>query len=168
LVWSKTEHDYPSREALIGQRRRIGEILVGSGYISSEDLEAALASKPKGVRLGEHLMALGKLTEEELYEALSLQQHLPLASVEVDAVPRPVARALPAHVTAQWKVLPFRIEDGCLDIASPELPEHALEIALRSHTSLAIRFHLITPNSFRALQQRLGSQENSISTSPLS
>jgi adsorption protein B len=151
LVWVKTEHAYPSRGALMSERRLIGEILVGTGYIEQEALDAALAAKPSGVRLGEHLVAEGKLTEEELYEALSLQQHLPLATIEPGKVSRRIARALPAQVASQWKVLPFRIEAGRLDIASPELPAEAMESALRNHTSLEIRFHLITPDRYRHL-----------------
>jgi adsorption protein B len=154
LVWVKTEHAYPSRSALIAQRRFLGEILVGSAYVDQEDLDAALATQPAGTRLGEHLIAMGKLSEEELYEALSLQQHLPLAIVDAGAVPLRVARSLPAHIAKQWKVLPFRIEAGRLDVASPELPVVAMETALRGHTSLEVRFHLITPLRFRELQER--------------
>src|SRR6185295_9789128 len=49
-----------------------------------------------------------KLTMDALYEALSLQQGLPLARVEPEAVPWPVAHALPEHAIRQWQVLPFK------------------------------------------------------------
>lgn len=168
LVWLKTEHDYPSREALIIQHRPLGEILTGTGYVEPEDLDAALRSQPPGKRLGEHLIALGMLTESELYEALSLQQHLPLAPVDAEEAPRFVARALPAHVTAKWKVLPFRIDRGRLDVASPELPVDGITSELCKHTTLEIRFHLMTPRSYRALERRAGVHANSISVSSLS
>ena len=64
LRWVKTEHAYPSRAALLPDRRRLGEILTGSGWITQLQLEAALASKPGSVRIGEHLVATGLLTEE--------------------------------------------------------------------------------------------------------
>ena len=86
---------------------------------------------------------MGKLSEEDLYEALSLQQHLPLADIAPEAVPRRVARSLPASVTTKWKVLPFRVQHGRLDVAGPELPGTDFETDLRRHTSLEIRFHLI-------------------------
>ncbi len=78
-----------------------------------------------------------------------------LATIDAAAVPIRVARALPAHPATQWKILPFRIESGCLDVASPELPVDAMETALRGHTALEVRFHLITPMRFRELQERL-------------
>lgn len=155
LVWVKTEHAYPSRAALLGERRRIGEILTGSGYIEPEVLEHALATQPPGVRLGEHLVSMGELSEEDLYGALSLQQNLPLAEITPDAVPRRVARSLPAALTAKWKVLPFRVQNGRLDIAGTELPDSDFESALRGHTSLEIRFHLIPPKKFHRLEHLL-------------
>jgi adsorption protein B len=156
LVWVKTEHAYPGRAALLADRRRLGEILVTTGYLDAEDLDAALRSKPDDRRLGEHLVAMDKLTEEDVYEALSLQQQLPLVSLDARSVPRRVARALPAHVAAKWRVLPFRIERGRLDVAGPELPNGGMETALRHYTALEIQFHLITPGGFRELEERLG------------
>ncbi len=155
LVWVKTEHAYPSRAALLPDRRRLGEILVGSGYLEQEDLDRALASKPAGLRIGEHLVALGKLSEDDLYEALSLQQHLPLITHMPEKISRPVARAIPAGVSVRWKVLPFRIESGQLNVASPEMPGDAMEAALRSHTNLEVRVHLVTPMQYRELERRL-------------
>jgi adsorption protein B len=155
LRWIKTEHAYPSRAALLERRRRIGEILVGSGYLEAEDLDGALATKPETVRLGEHLVALGKLSEEDLYEALSLQQQLPLVTTPPVDVPRRVARALPAHVATRWNVLPFRVHAGCLDVAGTDIPDKTLESELRGHTALEVRFHLMTPEAFRTLQERL-------------
>jgi adsorption protein B len=155
LVWLKTEHSYPTRSALAGHRRRLGEILVGSGYLEPDDLEAALASQPAGLRLGAHLVRLGKLTEDELYEALSLQQSLPAGHLEPVEIPPKVARALPREIVRNWKVLPYRVAAGSLFLASPEIPTDDLTRALRGFTRLALRFQLITPANFEALTAAL-------------
>lgn len=155
LVWLKTEHAYPSRAALLIEHRLLGEILVTSSYIEQADLDWALATKPEGVRIGEHLVRAGKLTEAELYEALSLQQRLPLAVFNADEVPRRVARALPVHVAERWNVLPFRIQAGELHVAGTDIPDQEMESAVRRHTSLEIRFHLVAPDGFRQLEERL-------------
>ena len=76
LVWLKTDHAYPNRTALMSDHRRLGEILVGSQHVAASELESALASCPPGLRIGEYLVGLGKLTENDLYECLSLQQNL--------------------------------------------------------------------------------------------
>lgn len=155
LVWVKTEHAYPSRAALLPHKRPLGEILVGSGYLTAEELERARATKPAGVLLGHHLIQCGLLSEEELYEALSLQLGIDLGVIDPDEVPRQVARALPAHIVRQWNVLPVRIESGNMYLVSPNPPNDELQRALRRHTRLEIRVQLVTPSNFRRLAESL-------------
>jgi hypothetical protein len=100
-------------------------------------------------------VASGALNEEELYEALSLQQGLPLTHVEVHQVARHVARALPERVAREWRVLPFQVVEGSLLVASPELPTPKLTAAIRSFTALEIRFHLVTPSEYEHLVDAL-------------
>ena len=153
LAWLKTEHAYPNRAALMSDRRRLGEILVGSQYVAGEELETALASQPAGVRIGEHLMQLGKLTENNLYECLSLQQNLTFQSLDRTQIAQSVTRALPAEVSRKWKVLAFKVVAGQLFVAGPNVPSDEMSEELRRHSSLEIRFHLVTPANFEALEQ---------------
>jgi adsorption protein B len=151
LRWVKTEHAYPNRAALMSERMRLGEILTGSGWITVEELARALATKPAGRRLGEHLMRLGLLSEEDLYQALSLQSGLPLGKPDRSEVSLPVTRALPASVALKWSVLPFRIVAGELYVAGSDLPGEAMQKDLGRFSSLEIRFHLVTPTEFQEL-----------------
>ncbi|HYL73093.1 MAG TPA: glycosyl transferase family protein [Bryobacteraceae bacterium] len=155
LVWLKTEHAYPTRNALVEHKRKLGEILVGAGYMEESDLRQALDRQPAGVRLGEYLITLGKIVEEDLYEALSLQQGLPSGRLEPRAVSANVARALPRHVVRDWRVVPFRIATGSLFLASPEIPTDELSRTLRGFTRLSLRFHLVTPGNFEELTAAL-------------
>ena len=149
LVWLKTEHSYPNRAALAAEHRKLGEILVGSSYLSPHTLDHALATKAAGVRLGDHLMALGDLSEQHLYEALALQQHLPLGcSGEVDVA---VTRAIPAEVARKWTVLPFRVAAGELYVACPDIPTPPMTQEIQQFCPLQIRFHLVTPSAYREL-----------------
>jgi adsorption protein B len=154
LVWLKTDHAYPSRAALMEHKRRLGEVLVESDYLTPEDLESALAGKPKELRLGEYLVYLGKLTERELYEALSLQQNLPLEPLDAAAISRKAVRALPAQISRRWKVLPFKIVSGRLFLAGPELPSDEMSQELRRFSPLEIKFHLVTPTEYEALARQ--------------
>jgi adsorption protein B len=155
LRWLKTDHAYPNRAALLAHKRRLGEILVGSAYLSARALEEALETKPSGALLGEHLVSRGRLSEEMLYEALSLQQGLPIGHVEAVDVPRPVAHVLPEHVVRQCGVLPFRVEQGSLFLASAKLPTEEMSTTVRRFTGLEIRFHLVTPTKFENLTATL-------------
>lgn len=151
LVWLKTEHKYPSRSTLLAHKRKLGEVLLGSGYLNEAQLEEALRTKPPGLRLGEHLVRCGLLTEEELYEALSLQQGLPAGPLDPEDVAPNAARALPRHVVRNWRVLPFRIASGSLHLATPDVPTDEMTRELRGFTNLEVRFQLITTENFERL-----------------
>jgi adsorption protein B len=151
LRWVKTEHAYPTRSGMATERKRLGEILTGSAWLSPDQLDAALASKPGNKRLGEHLLTLGLITEQDLYAALSLQHNLPLGIPVTEAVSLSVTRALPAAVSRKWRVLPFRIVAGELHLAGAELPDDEMHRDIRMFSSLEVRFHLITPTEYAEL-----------------
>jgi adsorption protein B len=155
LVWFKTEHAYPSRNALTEHKRKLGEILVGSAYLEDDDFRKALATQPVGLRIGEYLVKLGKLSQEDLYEALSLQQSLPTGRLEPMDISANIARALPRHLIRDWRVLPFRIAAGSMFLASPDIPTDELSRTLGGFTRLGLRFHLVTPANFEELASSL-------------
>ena len=155
LVWVKTAHSYPTREGLHEYRRQLEEILVTSGHIEPQALQDALARKPDSARLGDFLVAEGLLSSQELSEAMSLQQGLPCVSVQPEDVSPGVARLLPRDFARAWKVLPFRIDSGTIDVASPDPPGEQLQAELRQYTRLEIRFHLVTGEQFEELASRL-------------
>jgi adsorption protein B len=155
LRWLKTDHAYPARAALLAHKRPLGEILVGSGKVTSAAVRDALETRPQGVRLGTQLMRLGHIQEQDLYEALSLQQGLPLARLAPDDIEARSIRALPSAVARNWRVLPFRVAEGRLFVAGPDLPSPEMNAALRAFTTLEIRFHLVTPSDYHVLTQAL-------------
>ena len=155
LVWLKTEHIYPDKASLLGQRPRIGQVLVQSNYINYDDLTRALETQPKGIKLGEHLVTLGLLEEDSLYEALSLQQSIPLTYVEPSQISKRVARSLPGAMLAKFKVVPYKIEAGNLFLAGPNIPAPEMHASLGRFTRLEIRFHFVTVTNYTQLRQSL-------------
>jgi len=155
LRWLKTEHAYPTRTALLGHKRRLGEILVSNGYCTQEAIDSALASCPKGRMIGEHLMEQGWLSEDELYEALSLQQSLPVVDLDVKSVHPRVARALPARASHEWQVMPFRVASGRLDVASHLVPTDQMQVMVQKYTRLEVRFHLVPKSRFEELRKQM-------------
>jgi adsorption protein B len=155
LRWLKTDHAYPTRAALLEHKRRLGEILVGSGQLTAAALSAALETLPAAIRLGEHLVGTGRLSADEVYDALSFQQGLPRARIEPEAVSPQVAHALPIRTAREWKVLPFRVAEGSLFLAGPEIPSVEMSRALQGFTALELKFHLVTPDEFEVLSSAL-------------
>jgi type IV pilus assembly protein PilB len=132
----------------------LGEILLESHGLTTGQVADAVASQPAGVRLGEHLVRIGLIGEEDLYSALSRQNSVPLGIPDGDAVSLPVTRALPAALARRLRVLPFRIAAGELYLAGPDLPGDAAHEDIRRFSSLDIRFHLVTPAEFEELADR--------------
>ena len=71
LSWSKTTHEYPSRTALLGQARRLGDILIQNQLVDQNTIEQALRNKGELQRLGEYLVRINAITEEQLAQALT-------------------------------------------------------------------------------------------------
>jgi bacteriophage N4 adsorption protein B len=153
LRWFKTDHNFPSRAALLDQKRKLGEILVSAGRLTAAQVRRALDTQPAGTRLGEHLVRSGMLGEADVYESLSLQQGLPIARMAASDVSVRVARAFPRHAVEQWRVLPFRVVESHLHVASPELPSPEMTVTLRQFTTLPVRFYLMAPAEFEKLRE---------------
>jgi hypothetical protein len=151
LVWIKTEHAYPNPAALDTEIRPLGQILVGSQFLMQADVDEALASKAADERIGEYLVRRGKLSEMEVYLALSLQQNLPLGKPAPSEISEPATRAVPAEVSRRWRVLPFRVVAGQLFVAGPELPSDEMTRDLQRFSKMEVRFHLVTPTEFEEL-----------------
>lgn len=58
-------------------RKRLGDMLIDSGLITAEQLDAVLKEKPKEQRLGEALVQKGLITDMQLVETLELQLGIP-------------------------------------------------------------------------------------------
>ena len=147
LVWLKTQHQYPNRFALEAHRPTLSEVLVKSGYLE----EAALEGKPAGRRLQDWLVESGRLSEGDLYEALSLQLSLPVCPVALETLSREVVRALPAHIVWQHQVVPIRVEGGDLVLAGPEAPPETLSLSLQPYTRLNVKFELVLRSTFERI-----------------
>jgi adsorption protein B len=155
LAWLKTDHVYPSQAALRVHKRPLGEILVRAGFVSNAELQWALDSQPAGTRIGEHLVGAGCLRETHLYQGLGMQQNVAFEPLESGRIPVWVARALPGAFSRKWSVLPFRIAEGRIYIAGPELPDDEMRRQLRTFTRLEMRFQYITPGNFAQLADDL-------------
>jgi adsorption protein B len=153
LVWLKTDHAYPTREALVSHRPKLGEVLTGSGYITPEQLAHALATQPPQTRIGEWLVRQGSLTMEHLYEALALSECVPLGKPSREEISKHVTRLLPAEVARTCSLLPFRVVAQQLYVVGIDMPDDAVRKRIADFCSLEIRFHLVTPSEFSELSR---------------
>jgi type IV pilus assembly protein PilB len=88
-------------------QKRFGEFLIKSGRISQEQLQEALAiQQDQGGRLGAVLVKLGHIPEPELVELLS--RHFGVPSVDLDGVEvdETILKIIPADIARKYTILP--------------------------------------------------------------
>ncbi len=120
-------------------RPRLGELLLAAGKLSARDLERSLSAQQQmGGRLGRVLVSLGLVADPDVMQFLSQQLDLPLAGVnDFPAVAPDVDGLLPEFLRTH-SVYPLRHEGGRLDVAMA-VPQDAFVLkALKLTTGLDI------------------------------
>ncbi len=110
LRWVKTAHAYPSQASLKVHKRPLGEVLADLGYTTRDQVRRALLVKPDDIPLGEYLVQQGRLTDQQRWDGLSMQegsegQSAP-AATPVDI---PDFDALPQRLKEKWTVIPIAL-----------------------------------------------------------
>ena len=144
-------------------RKKIGEILVERGLITSQDLERALRHQKNfpGSFLGEILVSLGVLTEIDIVTALVLQCNLPYIAVSKYMVDAGVVELIPAEMARQEKLVPLDRIGSVLSIVMSGPLRDVLRARVEQVTGCKVAMFITTPTEIdRALDRlypRLGS-----------
>ncbi len=88
--------------------KQLGQLLIEKGIITARHLENALKIQgEKGGLIGQILVGLGYSSEEDIAQAITVQYgfpYLPLKGYEVD---REVINLIPEHVARQYGLIPI-------------------------------------------------------------
>lgn len=88
---------------------RLGDLLVGNGTITKEQLDQALAlQKKNGKRLGDVLREAHIITENQVIEALMAQLGLEFIDLNAWEIPSEMAQLLPKSIARKHRVVPIR------------------------------------------------------------
>lgn len=138
-------------------RPLLGMILGEKFNLSDEKLEEALlAQREKGGRLGEILLRLRAVRDEEILEALALQFELPwVPQLEASQVDPTLLAKVPIAFARRYRVLPIRQEDGAVVVAMTDPLETVALDDLRLLLGISIRPMLTTPVSLLACLNRV-------------
>lgn len=109
-------------------RRRIGEILVSEGVITSSQLDEALAlQKRSGELLGSILLDMKLVTEAEIAKTLCTQYQLPYISLQNYEFDPKLVKLFPPEFLAANRLLPFdKVGDTLLVMIAEVPPEDVL------------------------------------------
>jgi len=136
----------------MAERRTIGQILMGLGRITEDDCARALEyQRDNGGYFGEALVECGFLTAEELEWGLASQFDLPYVFPEADSID-PEAAAL---VTPEWALanltLPImKVGDLLTVIVDSPIKTRAVD-ELNARTDLEIQLALASASTIRGL-----------------
>ena len=126
------------------------------GLSEAKLLEAINIQGTKGGRIGEILVRLRAITEDQLLQALAIQFELPwLSHLDVSQVDHEWVKKVPIHFARRYHVLPLKTEDGSVLVATTDPMETAALDDLRLLLGLPIKPVLTTSLSLLACLNRV-------------
>src|SRR5210317_1336848 len=100
--------------------RRIGQILVDLGFLTDEQLEIVLEEQEQqpGTLLGKIAEDMQLITDEQLIQALAEQMGMQTVSLEEAEFSEEVLAKISETMAQLYRVVPLRFEDNVLTIAT--------------------------------------------------
>lgn len=134
---------HPSGAFFAGEfQPRIGEMLLSRGLITDDQLAYALSNKHPEERLGEALVRLRIVFEDDLVRTLASQCGLEYIDLTTTGVDRSCARILPKAVARELDIIPVRMTSGgsiVVAAADPlEIDLELIEITLGAPVELKV------------------------------
>jgi hypothetical protein len=93
------------------KRKLLGELLVESGIVTKDQLwEALERQKSIGGRVGNILVGLGYISEPKLKEFLARQLEIPILDLSTTEIDMDTVKLIPAETARRLKVIPVGLE----------------------------------------------------------
>jgi len=129
-------------------KKKLGEILTGSGVITEETLRKALdIQRQTGGKLGEILVSRGFITEEQIVDAV--REQLGIQSVDLNriSIEQEIINIIPEAIARKHEVLPLDIVNGKLMVAMADpLNYYAIE-ELKLFTGYSVKAAIVLRSS---------------------
>lgn len=121
-------------------RKKLGDLLLEVGIITEEQLVSALEHQKKtGDKLGNTLITLGYCTEDNIIQVLEFQLGIPHVKLEKYNVEQAAYLAIPENLAKRYGLIGIKKENGILTVAmSDPLNVFAID-DLRIYTGLQIQ-----------------------------
>ena len=110
--------------------QKLGEILIHYKVITPEQLKEGLKiQKNKGKRIGEILIDLGRVTQDEINWVLGKQLSLPYVQVNVDNIDIQLSKNISEDILKKFKVIPImELNDELVVAMADPTDEEAIEM----------------------------------------
>ncbi len=139
----------------------LGQVLIELGAIDERKLAEALEHQKRmpGTRIGKAMLDLGFIDEVQLTKALCRQFRLPFVDLSRARIPKNVADLVPRNVVQDFGVVPVKVHDGKLLLATDDPMVTFTADDLRFLLNRDVSFALTQPtaiNNIRAEAYGLG------------
>ncbi len=153
--------DPPPKKPSGGPRKKLGEILVEMGAVTTSQVEAALAhQRGKAVRIGEALVALGSTDDTAVARALAKQAGLPFVDLAKGKIGKAVLDRVPGEMAREYGALPILERNGRLTVAIDDPLKVHLVDNLRFVVGAEIDCAVASPTALKkALAAAYGKEE---------
>ena len=99
-------------------KKRLGDILVRSGKITYDQLnEALISQKILGKKLGEILLDSNSITEKDMMEVKQIENILKLLNLNTVNFDKRVIKMIPQNLCNKYTLIPFGFHEGKLQVA---------------------------------------------------
>ncbi|MEC7108470.1 MAG: ATPase, T2SS/T4P/T4SS family [Planctomycetota bacterium] len=141
--------------------RRIGQIFVDLGFITDEQLDMLVEeqSQNPGRLIGRIAMEMGLLDEDQLAQALAEQMNLQIIDLEGLDISDEVLEEVSDAMAQLYKVVPLRLSDGVLTVATCEPQNLSMEDELRRFLGYDIRLLIAIESQINKTIDRYYSEE---------
>lgn len=141
-------------------RKRLGDLLVETGLITEEQLQAALAEKASGQKIGDTLLQKGLITEQQLIEVLEFQLGIPHISLYRYPFETKLFSLIPKEMAKRNLVIPLKKEGEKLFVAMADPMDFFTVDDLRLSTGFHIETAIATKDDIiRAINKYYDSNE---------
>jgi type IV pilus assembly protein PilB len=139
-----------------GSGARLGELLVATGVLRPGDIETVLAGRLPDERFGDAVLRLRLAAEDDIADAVAAQLRLPRVDVGDVVPPDAAVQLVPSWLAARHGVLPLRIEDDELVVATDDPSDvAALDDVRMASGARAVRPEVASTNALALARRRV-------------
>lgn len=141
--------------------KRLGDMLVSVGLITEQQLTAALEEQKKdGRKLGEILASRGYIKPQHLYNTLVRQLGVDFVDLIADPPGGELARVLPRSLAKKYRVIPVSVDSAVLHLAMEDPLNFVAIEAIKAATRRRVVPMIATPEGIdRALNNLYGDED---------
>ena len=122
-------------------QRRLGQILVDLGYLTEDQLWDILGEQKQspGEIIGQVAVRLGLVTDSQVTEALAEQWGMPVVNLTETTIPPKVLELVPQTMAEIYKIMPISLKDDVLTVAMADPQNVAALDDLRNFLGYDVR-----------------------------